>query len=84
MNRGHENRWLTLLRGRLPECDAWRTDWGRLQGIPKTRQAFQRFGVDGEPAGRGVQELGMAENSVILAKARVLKRLREEAGDLLV
>ena len=51
---------------------------------PKTWQAFQRFGVDGEPAGRVAEELGMTENSVILAKVRVLKRLREEAGDLLV
>ncbi len=60
------------------------SDWNRLQGISKTWQAFQRFGVDGEPAGRVAEELGMTENSVILAKARVLKRLREEAGDLLV
>jgi RNA polymerase sigma-70 factor, ECF subfamily len=49
----------------------------------KTWQAFQRFGVDGEPAAHVADELGMTENSVILAKARVLKRLREEAGDLL-
>jgi hypothetical protein len=28
------------------------------------------------------QELGLSENAVILAGARVLKRLREEAGDL--
>jgi hypothetical protein len=27
--------------------------------------------------------LGLSENAVILAKSRVLKRLREEAGDLL-
>jgi len=51
---------------------------------PKTWLAFQRFGVDGEPAGRVAEELRMSENSVILAKARILKRLREEAGDLLV
>jgi hypothetical protein len=29
------------------------------------------------------EELGLSENTVILAKPRVLKRLREEAGDLL-
>lgn len=51
---------------------------------PKTWQAFQRFGVDGEPAAKVAADLGMTENSVILAKARVLKRLRQEAGDLLV
>jgi RNA polymerase sigma-70 factor, ECF subfamily len=50
---------------------------------PTTWQAFQRFGVDGVPAGRVAEELGLSENAVILAKSRVLKRLRQEAGDLL-
>jgi RNA polymerase sigma-70 factor, ECF subfamily len=50
---------------------------------PTTWEAFRRFGVNGEPAGRVAQELGLSENAVILAKSRVLKRLREEAGDLL-
>jgi len=51
---------------------------------PTTWEAFRRFGVDGVPAGRVAKELGLSENAVILAKSRVLKRLREEAGDLLV
>jgi RNA polymerase sigma-70 factor, ECF subfamily len=50
---------------------------------PTTWQAFHRFGVEGEPAGRVAEELGLSENAVILAKSRVLKRLRREAGDLL-
>jgi RNA polymerase sigma-70 factor (ECF subfamily) len=50
---------------------------------PKTWEAFQRFGVDGEPAARVALEVGLSENAVILAKSRVLKRLRQEAGDLL-
>jgi len=50
---------------------------------PTTWVAFQRFGVDGVPAGRVAEELGLSENAVILAKSRVLKRLREEAGELL-
>ncbi len=50
---------------------------------PTTWQAFRRFGVDGVAAGRVAQELGLSENAVILAKSRVLKRLREEAGELL-
>lgn len=50
---------------------------------PTTWEAFRRFGVDGQPAGRIAAELGLSENAVILAKSRVLKRLREEAGDLL-
>jgi RNA polymerase sigma-70 factor (ECF subfamily) len=49
----------------------------------KTWEAFQRFGVDGMPARQVADDLGMTENAVILAKSRVLKRLREEAGDLL-
>ena len=36
------------------------------------------------PSGPAVaDELGMPENAVLLAKARVIRRLREEAGDLL-
>jgi RNA polymerase sigma-70 factor, ECF subfamily len=50
---------------------------------PTTWEAFRRFGIDEVPAGRVAEELGLSENAVILAKSRVLKRLREEAGDLL-
>ena len=48
-----------------------------------TWQAFRRFGVDNVPAGKVAEELGMSENAVLLARSRVLKRLREEAGELL-
>jgi RNA polymerase sigma-70 factor (ECF subfamily) len=50
---------------------------------PTTWQAFQRFGVEGVPAEGVAEELGLSENADILAKSRVLKRLRQEAGDLL-
>ena len=50
---------------------------------PTTWEVFQRSGVDGVPAGREDEVLGRSENAVLLAKSRVLKRLREEAGDLL-
>ena len=50
---------------------------------PATWAASQRFGVDGIPVRRVGEELGLSENAVILAKSRVLKRLRQEAGDLL-
>jgi RNA polymerase sigma-70 factor (ECF subfamily) len=50
---------------------------------PTTWEAFRRFGVDEVPAARVAEELGLSENAVILAKSRVLKRLRLEAGDLL-
>jgi RNA polymerase sigma-70 factor (ECF subfamily) len=48
-----------------------------------TWEAFRRFALDGLPAARVAGELGMTENAVIRAKSRILKRLREEAGELL-
>jgi RNA polymerase sigma factor (sigma-70 family) len=50
---------------------------------PATWQAFRRFALDGVPAAKVAGEFGMSENAVIRAKARILKRLREEAGELL-
>ena len=50
---------------------------------PTTWEAFQRFALDGLPAARVAEELGLSENAVLLAKSRVVRRLREEAGDLL-
>ena len=50
---------------------------------PTTWKAFQRFALDGLPATRVGEELGLTENAVLLAKSRVVRRLREEAGDLL-
>jgi RNA polymerase sigma-70 factor, ECF subfamily len=49
-----------------------------------TWEVFRRFAVDGEPAARVAEETGLSVNAVLQAKSRVLKRLREEAGDLLV
>jgi RNA polymerase sigma-70 factor, ECF subfamily len=49
----------------------------------RTWEAFRRFGVDNAPAKKVAEELGLSENAVILARSRVLKRLREEAGALL-
>jgi RNA polymerase sigma-70 factor (ECF subfamily) len=48
-----------------------------------TWEAFRRFALDGVPAARVAEELGISENAVLQAKARILKRLRAEAGDLL-
>jgi RNA polymerase sigma-70 factor (ECF subfamily) len=50
---------------------------------PKTWQAFQRFAIQGIPAAQVASELQMTENAVLLAKSRILKRLRLEAGELL-
>ena len=50
---------------------------------PATWEAFQLFALDGIPAARVAEELGLTVNAVLQAKSRILKRLREEAGDLL-
>ena len=49
---------------------------------PPTWQAFLRFGLEGRPAAAVAAELGLTEGAVMQAKFRVLKRLREEAGEL--
>ena len=48
-----------------------------------TWEAFRRFAIDGVSAATVAEEMGVSVNSVIQAKSRILKRLREEAGDLL-
>jgi RNA polymerase sigma-70 factor (ECF subfamily) len=48
-----------------------------------TWDAFSRFAPEGRPAASVATELGISENAVLLAKSRVLKRLRREAGDFL-
>jgi RNA polymerase sigma-70 factor (ECF subfamily) len=45
---------------------------------PVTWQAFQRYVLDGQPAAAVAQELGLSLNSVLLAKSRILKRVRRE------
>jgi RNA polymerase sigma-70 factor (ECF subfamily) len=50
---------------------------------PATWEAFRLFALDGLPAAEVAGGLGISENAVIRAKSRVLKRLREEAGELL-
>src|SRR5262249_45363135 len=54
----------------------------RVQGDPVTLQAFRRHALEGEPAAHVAEELGLSLNSVLLAKSRVLKRLRQEAAGL--
>ena len=68
-------------------------DWNRLHAIyfprhsvrfhPRDLRSVPTVRRRGHPGRPGAQELGLSENAVMLAKARVLKRLREEAGDLL-
>ena len=56
----------------------------RVQGAfsPVTRQAFRRHVQEGEPAGQVAAALGLSLNSVLLAKSRVFKRVREELAGL--
>jgi len=50
---------------------------------PNTWEAFRRFAIDGHPAIEVAAKLGLNVNSVLQAKSRILRRLREEAGELL-
>jgi RNA polymerase sigma-70 factor (ECF subfamily) len=56
----------------------------RVQGDFKapTWQAFRRHVTEGEPAVQVAEGLGLSVNSVLLAKSRVLKRLRQESAGL--
>src|SRR5262249_21528593 len=48
-----------------------------------TWQAFRRITLEGAPASEVAVELGKTVNAVLIAKSRVLARLRQEAGALL-
>jgi RNA polymerase sigma-70 factor, ECF subfamily len=50
---------------------------------PSTWESFRRFALNGQAAAEVAAELGISENAVLLAKSRILKRLRIEAGELL-
>jgi RNA polymerase sigma-70 factor (ECF subfamily) len=49
---------------------------------PVTWQAFRLCALEGQPVDKVAQELGLSTNSVLVAKSRVLKRLREKLGEL--
>lgn len=50
---------------------------------PATWHAFQRQTVDGLTASQAAAELGVSPNAVLIAKSRVLRRLRQEANGLI-
>jgi len=54
----------------------------RLEFQPATWRAFERQVQDGQPASDVAWELGISANAVLIAKSRVLKRLREKAAGL--
>ncbi len=49
---------------------------------PTTWQAFTQFALEGVPAAQVAQQLAISEGAVMQSKFRILKRLREEAGEL--
>jgi RNA polymerase sigma-70 factor (ECF subfamily) len=55
----------------------------RQEFTARTWRAFQRLALDGAPARAVAAELDISANAAIIAKSRVLARLRQEAGDLL-
>ncbi|MBX9585172.1 MAG: sigma-70 family RNA polymerase sigma factor [Gemmataceae bacterium] len=50
---------------------------------PPTWEAFRLFAVDGRSAAETAAATGLTENAVMLAKSRILKRLREKAAGLI-
>ncbi len=50
--------------------------------LPQTWQAFWRAAIDDEPVQQIAQDLDMSTKAIRQAKYRVLKRLRDEFGDL--
>lgn len=50
---------------------------------PQTWQAFQRHVLDGLPPATVAEELGLSVNAILIARSRILKRLREEAQGLI-
>ena len=45
-------------------------------------KAFQCLALEGKPAAEVAAEMGTTPNAVLLAKSRVLRRLREESRGL--
>jgi RNA polymerase sigma-70 factor, ECF subfamily len=58
--------------------DVVRPDFGR-----RTWDAFTKVALEGMPVKEVAAKLGISENSVLLAKSRVLKRLRDESRGFL-
>ena len=50
---------------------------------PATWRAFRRQVIDGVAAAAAAAELGLSLNAVLIAKSRVLSRLRQEAAGLM-
>jgi RNA polymerase sigma-70 factor (ECF subfamily) len=77
--------------GEVPACDPQTQSSLYQRGLQliqdefaeQTWKAFWRVAVDGCPPAEAAKEMDLSINAVYLAKSRVLRRLREELGDLL-
>jgi RNA polymerase sigma-70 factor (ECF subfamily) len=58
-------------------------DYVQVEFRPATWQAFRRLVLDDAAPQEVAAELGLSVNAVLLAKSRVLRRLRQEAQGLL-
>lgn len=58
-------------------------DLVRAEFENRTWEAFWRTAVDGQSPAHVADDLGISTNAVYKAKSRVLRRLRQELGDLL-
>jgi RNA polymerase sigma-70 factor, ECF subfamily len=50
---------------------------------PVTWEAFRLFAIEGHSAAEAAARTGLTENAVMLAKSRLLRRLRQEASGLI-
>jgi len=50
---------------------------------PTTWEAFRLFAIEGHSAAETAARTGLTENAVMLAKSRLLRRLRQEAAELI-
>jgi len=89
------DRWLAELQDPTSEMSRWwdqehdQQVFDHLLALVRpdftapTWEAFQRFAMQGQPADKVAADLGTTRNAVILAKRRILRRLRQEAAGLL-
>ena len=77
-DRGDSDAW-TRIWDRFHDEHVARTllAWGEPEFEPKTWQAFRRQALDAASPTTVAAELGMSVNAVLIAKSRILKRLRE-------
>jgi len=68
--------------GQIQEVRLRALDLIRSQFEPRTWEAFWRVTVDDHTTADVARDLGITPSGVRLAKSRVLRRLREELGDL--